>query len=225
MKMAVSARSLSHTPRYLLMAAALMWAVSSSCQTLSLRSDTSGIAVKPYPLAVRTNLLYDCLVLPTVGAELYIGKNYTIGADWFYTWFKTDRRHRYWQSYGGYLTLRKYLNPKLQKAPDSQPFVTGHHIGVYMLGMTYDVEFGNVGYQARRFGFGGGIEYGYSKFIDRRLQLDCSIGLGFQDGEYKKYKPDHGCYVWQSTHKRHWFGPTKAEISLKWILGKKGGAR
>jgi hypothetical protein len=64
--------------------------------------------------------------------------------------------------------------------------------------------------------------------IGRRLNLDFSIGLGFQDGEYKEYLPMDDHYVWQATHKRHWWGPTKAEISLVWLLGhgkgKKGGA-
>ena len=101
----------------------------------------------------------------------------------------------------------------------------GHHLGIYALGLTYDVEWGGRGYQAARFGFGGGVEYGYSAPIGRRLLLDFSLGVGFQDGEYKTYDPMDGHYVWQSTHKRHWFGPTKAEVSLKWLLGKKGGVR
>ena len=26
-------------------------------------------------------------------------------------------------------------------------------------------------------------------------------------------------YVWKATKKRNWFGPTKAEVSLVWLLG------
>ncbi|MFK2066771.1 DUF3575 domain-containing protein, partial [Bacteroides fragilis] len=38
-------------------------------------------------------------------------------------------------------------------------------------------------------------------------------------------------YVRKETRQRHWFGPTKAEISLVWLIGrgnyneKKGGKR
>lgn len=39
-------------------------------------------------------------------------------------------------------------------------------------------------------------------------------------GKYYEYIPLDGHYVWQATKKRHWFGPTKAEISLVWLLGK-----
>ena len=41
--------------------------------------------------------------------------------------------------------------------------------------------------------------------------------------------PLDGHYVWQTTKKRRWFGPTKAGISLVWLIGrgnyneKKGG--
>ena len=38
------------------------------------------------------------------------------------------------------------------------------------------------------------------------------------------------CYVWQKTENLRWFGPTRAEIALVWILGgdrrsTKGGKR
>ncbi len=173
-------------------------------------------------MAVKTNLLFDAALLANVGYEVYLGKNMTIGIDWFYTWFKNDNRHRYWQSYGGYLTARRYFGKKClcEDAGYKERFCfTGHHVGVYLSGLTYDFEWGGKGYQAARFGFGGGIEYGYAKRISRRFNIDFSIGIGFQDGEYKEYVPMDDCYVWQSTHKRKWFGPTKAEISIVWLLG------
>lgn len=187
-------------------------------------SSTANIAMSEHSstqgsrFAVKTNLLYDVAIIPNIGVEFAMGRQWTVAADWFYTWFSSDNRHRYWQGYGGYFTVRRYLGN------NSQPLL-GHHLGLYALGLTYDVEWGGRGYQAARFGFGGGIEYGYSTSIGRRLCLDFSLGVGFQDGEYKTYDPMDGHYVWQSTHKRHWFGPTKAEVSLKWLLGKKGGGQ
>jgi hypothetical protein len=191
--------------------------------------------VCPRLIAVKTNLLYDAVLIPNIGIEISLGKRWTVAADWFYTWFKSDNRHRYWQGYGGYLTVRKYFGGKTSQLSTVNchlPF-TGHHVGAYVSALTYDVEWGGRGYQAAKFGFGGGVEYGYSKRIGRRLCLDFTLGVGFQDGEYKEYLPTDdgtGHYVWQSTHKRHWWGPTKAEISLKWLIGrmpkvKKGGER
>ena len=173
-------------------------------------------------------MLYDVVLIPNIGIEVCIGKRWTVGLDWFYTWFSSDNRHRYWQAYGGYLTVRRYFGQTSDLRPQTSAF-TGHHLGAYVLGLTYDVEWGGKGYQAAKFGFGGGLEYGYSKKIGRKWCLDFSLGVGFQDGEYKEYEPANdgtGHYIWLSTHKRHWWGPTKAEISLKWHLGvKKGGKR
>ena len=61
--------------------------------------------------------------------------------------------------------------------------------------------------------------------------MDFTVGIGYLGGEYKEYLPIDNCYVWQATKHRHWFGPTKAEVSLVWLLGrgnyneKKGGKR
>ena len=170
---------------------------------------------------IRTNTLYDAYLIPNIGAELELGKGWTVQLDWHYTWFSSDRRHRYWQCYGGYLTAKKYFEfPEwITDAP-----LTGHHVGFYLSALTYDVEWGGKGYQADHFGFGGGVEYGYSCRLSRKMKLDITLGIGFQDGEYKTYEPsgdhyDH--YVWTSTSKRHWWGPTKLEASLAWFFGGK----
>ena len=180
---------------------------------------------KAQSFALKTNALYDLALIPNIGAEVTLGKQWTVSADWMYTWFSSNNRHRYWQGYGGYLTVRRYFGtPTSDLRPLTSAF-SGHHLGAYVLGLTYDVEWGGRGYQADHFGFGGGIEYGYALPVSSRLLLDFSVGIGFQDGEYKEYTPQDDHYVWQSTHKRHWFGPTKAEVTLKWVLGKKGGAK
>ena len=54
---------------------------------------------------------------------------------------------------------------------------------------------------------------------------------GYSGGNFKSYYPDAGCYVYIETKRRHWVGPTRAEVSLVWLLGrgnvnsKKGGAK
>ena len=168
-------------------------------------------------LALRTNLLYDAALIPNIGLEVALGNHLTLGVDWFATWLSSDTYHWYWQGYGGYLTARYYWG----KANAEQRF-TGHHVGIYGTALTYDVEWGGKGYQAAKFGFGGGVEYGYSLSVARNLTIDFNLGLGYQGGEYKEYLPTDdgtGHYVWVATYKRNWWGPTKAEISLKWLIG------
>jgi hypothetical protein len=176
---------------------------------------------KPSPVALKTNLLYDVLLVPNIGIEVSLGRQWTVAGEGMLAWWSSDNKHRYWQTYGGYLTVRRYLGT------NQTPF-TGHHVGAYGLALTYDVEWGGKGYQASKFGFGGGLEYGYSMAVGRRLNLDFSLGIGYQGGEYKEYEPQGDRYMWLATRQRHWFGPTKAEVSLVWLLGgsgrsKKGG--
>lgn len=196
------------------------------CPAVHARSTNSaGVQNENAFMVVRTNMLYDVLLVPNIGVEVWLPMNFTIGADWFGNWIRSDKRNLCWQGYGGYLTFRYYFG----KAAEEQPF-TGHHVGIYGSGLTYDVELGGIGYQATKFGFGGGVEYGYSLPVAHRLCVDFTIGVGYQGGEYKTYRPTNdgtGHYEWLSTRKRHWFGPTKAEISLKVLIGsmKKGGRK
>ena len=65
-----------------------------------------------------------------------------------------------------------------------------------------------------------GVEYGYSLPVGRRLNIDFTIGAGYWGGEYQKYYPEERHYVWRETARRHRFVPTKAEVSLVWLVGR-----
>lgn len=180
---------------------------------------------RPLYIGLKTNMLYDALLIPTLGAEIYVGRNVSIAGQWSYAWWSRNVRHRYWRYYGGDAGARWWFGRLADKKP-----LTGHHIGIYGQIFTYDFENGGSGQMGAKFNYGGGIEYGFALPIGPRLNIDFSIGIGYIAGRYYKYKPIDGHYVWQSTHKRCWFGPTKAEISLVWLVGcgnrnEKGGSR
>lgn len=177
---------------------------------------------KLHYVALRTNMLYDALLMPNIGCEMYLGKSWSVAANWLYGWWKTDRRHWYWRAYGGDIAVRKWLG----KAAEEKP-LTGHHIGIYAQIFTYDFEMGGRGYMGGKPGgtiwnkmnHAMGAEYGYSLPIARKLNIDFSLGMGYWGGIYHEYKPRNHYYVWQATKERHWIGPTKLEVSLVWLLG------
>lgn len=191
-------------------------------------------APSPFYMSLRTNMLYDLGLVPNIGADFYLGKNFSLSAFWTYAWWKTDRKHWYWRTYGGDVALRYWFG----KAAAAKP-LTGHHIGIYAQALTYDFEFGNKGYMAGQPGgnifdqanLGAGIEYGYSLPITPRLNLDFTASVGYMGGKCWEYVAEDDCYVWQRTKKTRWFGPTKLEVSLVWLIGKaninlgKGGKR
>lgn len=180
---------------------------------------------RPYYVAVKTNLVHDLCLVPNIGIEAYLGHQWSVAANWSYMWWKNDRTHYYWRIYGGDLEVRRWLGKKSQAKP-----LTGHHVGLYAGIVSYDVERGGRGYLGNRWSFFGGLSYGYSIPLARRLNLDLGIGLGYLGGYYKEYLPKDECYVWQATKNRHWVGPTKVEASLVWLIGRdnynrKGGIR
>lgn len=190
-------------------------------------------AQRPFYMSLGTNMLYDALLLPNIGIEFYLGKHWSVNANWIYGWWSNNNHHRYWRAYGGDIGIRYWLGNASRRKP-----LTGHHIGVYGQMMLYDFEFGGKGQMCGRPGgniweksnYGGGFEYGYSLPVGRRINIDFSLGIGYIGGEYYEYQPEDGHYVWLRTKKRRWFGPTKAQISLIWLLGrgntnKKGGAQ
>lgn len=173
-------------------------------------------------MSVKTNLLYDVALVPNLGVEFHLGKRWSIALNGAYAWWSNGKRHRFWRIYGADINIRKWFGPQSKKQA-----LTGHHLGIYGQVFTYDFEFGKKGQIGGKPGkvlwdepnYAAGIEYGYSLPIGTRLNLDFTIGVGYWGGKYYKYIPLDGHYVWQETVNRHWIGPTKAEISLVWLIG------
>lgn len=187
---------------------------------------------RPFYMGLKTNLLYDALAIPNLSAEFYLGRNWSLAGGGYYAWWSYDRRHRYWRIYGGGLTLRRWFGKAASRKP-----LTGHHLGLYADLLTFDFELGGTGYMGGvpggtlldRCMYMGGIEYGYSLPIASRFNLDFTIGIGYLGGTYIKYFPFYGDYFKEKEVKFNYFGPTRAEISLVWLIGrgnknkKKGG--
>ena len=174
-------------------------------------------------MAIKTNMLYDVAAVPNIGAEFYLGQNFSIAANYAHAWWKKDTKNLYWRYYGADASLRWWFG----KASRIKP-LQGHHIGLNYQILTYDFQLGNKGIMA---GMPNGnladranhivaLEYGYSLPIAERLNLDFTLGFGYLWGEFYEYKPIDGHYVWQVTKRRRFLGPTKLEISLSWLLGR-----
>lgn len=171
-------------------------------------------ACLPVFAALKTNLLYDAALVPNIGAEIYLGKNWSLSANAMYAWWSNDSKHYYWRIRGGEVEARWWFGKSARRKP-----LTGHHLGLYGQMVTYDIELGGKGYLGERWTYGAGLSYGYSLPIAKRLNLDFGIGLGYLGGKYMEYTPYKDCYMWEATKQRHWFGPTRAEISLVWLIG------
>lgn len=196
---------------------------------------TPGEPFTPFYMAAKSNMVYDLMLIPNAGLEFYLGKGFSIEANYMHAWWKNDPSNWYWRTYGGDLGVRYWFGRAAKEKP-----LTGHHIGAYWQVLTYDFELGQMGIIGGQPGgrlidepnWTVGLEYGYSLPVAERLNIDFQIGLGYHWGVFYEYVPIDNCYVWQATKKRNYIGPTKIGISLVWLIGKgnvnhmkKGGER
>lgn len=185
---------------------------------MTMKSD----AGKPFYMAIKTNMLYDAALLPNLGAEFYVGKNWSVFGDWMYGWWDRNSTHFYWRAYGGTVGVRRWFG----HAADLKP-LTGHHLGLFAGAVTFDFELGGQGYMGGvpkgtlwdRALVVAGVEYGYSLPVTPRLNIDFTIGLGYMGGKVIKYSPYENFYRWESTDRMNWVGPTKLEVALVWLIG------
>ena len=191
-------------------------------------------ACSPFYMGIKTNMLYDVAGLPNLGAEFYLGKKFSIAANYAHGWWSNDAKSFYWRYYGADASIRWWFGKPSRIKP-----LQGHHLGVNYTILTYDFQLGKTGIMA---GMPAGnlvdranhivaLEYGYSLPIAKRLNLDFTIAGGYHWGLFEEYKKIDGHNVWQATKRRQYFGPTKLEISLVWLIGcdnynkDKGGKR
>lgn len=175
--------------------------------------------------ALKTNLLFDALWTPNAEIEVPFGKQrkWSIMAECWWPWYVWNHNSRAYQFLVIGMELRRWWGK-------CQPMLTGPFWGVYAAGGKYDWEYGHhsVGDQGEFTSLGATI--GYSWAIAPRLNIEMSFSAGFWGGPRRHY---HGEFndthlIWKYNDHSEYVGPTKAKISLVWLLDwpfkKKGGA-
>ena len=173
---------------------------------------------EPGRLAIKTNLLYDLLLLPTLEMEYRFNDKWSLNLEGSLAW---------WRIGGG---VNKYydlwiISPEARYWFKTKAPWHGHHAGFFVGGGAYDLENGKQGYKGEY--FMTGLAYGFMFPVKgcKSLHLEANIGIGYLYTEHEKYLPIDGHYVYQETGRTNYFGPLKAKFSLVWILNwwKKGG--
>lgn len=164
-------------------------------------------------LALKNNLLYDLALAPNIEIELPIGKKWSLNAEYKCPWWLNSGRSFCYQLLSGGIEARYWLGNR-----QTRNRLTGHFLGVYAEGGRYDFQFGREeGYQGKYYG-AAGLAYGYSRQLARHLAIEFSLGMGYLTTEYRKYSLYEGDLIWRTSNKYNFFGPTKAKISLVWLI-------
>ena len=175
-----------------------------------------------YRLALKTNLLADIALMPSLEVEYLINEQWSVAAHGAVAWWSNEPAHKFYQISTIYPEARWWFKTK---APWH-----GHYLGLFAGGTWYDLERGARGYQ----GEGGfvGLSYGYMFPVSKCLSFEAGLGLGYLYTKYREYLPvsfmggTH--YVYQQTSVLNWIGPLKVKFAFVWRFldsNKKGGAR
>jgi len=176
-------------------------------------TDSVSLRELPPRWALKTNLLYDGILMPNLEIEYLLSARWSVNIEGQYAWWSRPERNQFYQIASVSPELRYWLSSK-------EPF-SGHYVGVYYGGGLYDLEDGNrTGYRGECY-LSTGLSYGYMKSLGSHLSLEIGIGAGYLSSGYKTYLPIDGRYVYQSTKRLNYVGPTKAKISLVWKLRRK----
>lgn len=172
-------------------------------------------------LAIKTNLLYDAILMPSLEVEYRFNDRWTVNAEGDVAWWHNDPKHKYYQvmilSGEGRYWFKHYNN---------RPW-HGFYVGAFGGGGKYDLENGNRGYKGT--GYMAGISAGLMFPVSRNISFEAGLGVGYLTTKYEEYLPFEGHYVYQQTSRTGYFGPLKLKFALVWRLwdinkNKKGGA-
>lgn len=178
-------------------------------------------------LALKTNLLFDAALMPNVEVEVPLGGRWSVAGEYMFPWWRLGGDKYCLQILAGGLESRCWLGSR--NIGRGHHVLAGHFLGLYAGGGKYDLQWKENGYQGEFF-IAAGASYGWSTRIGRCLNLEFSIGLGILRTQYRHYQPqdNYQTLMWQDSGTYTWFGPTKAKISLVWLLerrNRKGGRK
>lgn len=177
---------------------------------------------KPFYLAVKNNFIYDLALLPNLAVEVAFGAGYRWSAElqgnW--SWWDTGAPdYNYHRVQAAGLEMRRWF---MNRTGDP---LNGFFAGVYGYGGTYDLrlfakEDADTGQQSD-LSWSAGLSVGYAMPLGRRFNLEFGLGLGYLGGKYHKYNrcDCEEIFTRLSTHRRKYFGPTKAGVSIVWLIG------
>lgn len=193
-------------------------------QTGAIQSDSTAVmservvSVVDASWVLKTNLLYDALLSPSIEAEYRFSTHWSAHVDFAIAWWSNKNKHKYYQLV--------QLSPEARYWFNGKQAWKGHYIGAFVGAGHYDLSGGEDGYKGEF--MMAGLSYGYMFPIGRYLSLEAGIGVGYLNTEYEEYRPIEGHYVYQQKSRTGYVGPVKAKLSLVWHIGRslsKGGER
>ena len=158
-----------------------------------------------YHLSLRANLLRWATLTPDLGVEWRICPSWGIAVNGSWTswsWSDKDRRYALWEVAP---EVRYYMGEK-----------KAWYLGAMFKAGQFNYKLSDTGKQGDL--MGGGITAGYRLRLNKALDLDFNLGLGYLNADYEKYEVIDGVRVRRGNGTKDWWGPINAGVTLVWKL-------
>ena len=158
-----------------------------------------------YHLSLRANLLRWATLTPDLGVEWRICPSWGIAVNgsWTsWTWSDKDRRYALWEVAP---EVRYYMGEK-----------KAWYLGALFKAGQFNYKLSETGKQGDL--MGGGITAGYRLRLNKALDLDFNLGLGYLNADYEKYEVIDGVRVRRGNETKDWWGPINAGVTLVWKI-------
>ena len=159
-----------------------------------------------YHLSLRANLLRWATLTPDLGLEWRICPSWGIAVNGSWTswsWNDKDRRYALWEVAP---EVRYYMGEK-----------KAWYLGAMFKAGQFNYKLSETGKQGDL--MGGGITAGYQLRLNKALDLDFNLGLGYLNADYEKYEVIDGVRVRRGNETKDWWGPINAGVTLVWKIG------
>ena len=158
-----------------------------------------------YHLSLRANLLRWATLTPDLGLEWRICPSWGIAVNGSWTswsWSDKDRRYALWEVAP---EVRYYMGEK-----------KAWYLGAMFKAGQFNYKLSETGKQGDL--MGGGITAGYRLRLNKALDLDFNLGLGYLNADYEKYEVIDGVQVRRGNETKDWWGPINAGVTLVWKI-------
>ena len=158
-----------------------------------------------YHLALRANLLRWATLTPDLGIEWRIAPAWglMVNGSWTsWTWDNNARRYALWEVAP---EVRYYMGEK-----------KAWYLGAMFKAGQFNYKLCETGRQGDL--MGGGITGGYQLRLNKALNLDFNLGLGYLNADYEKYITIDGVRVRRGNETKEWWGPINAGVTLVWKI-------
>ena len=159
-----------------------------------------------YHLSLRANLLRWATLTPDLGLEWRICPSWGIAVNGSWTswsWSDKDRRYALWEVAP---EVRYYMGEK-----------KAWYLGAMFKAGQFNYKLSETGKQGDL--MGGGITAGYQLRLNKALNLDFNLGLGYLNADFEKYEVIDGVRVRRGNETKDWWGPINAGVTLVWKIG------